>query len=410
MIAYHYPPQHGSSGLQRTISFVNDLPDEGWEPIVLSAHPMAYSECSDGQLGDIRAGTKVYRAFGLDTKKHLSIKQRYLSSMALPDRWVSWWLGAVPTALWLIRKYRPQVIWSTYPIATAHLIGESLHKITGLPWVADFRDSMTEPGYPDSESVYNSYVRIERSAVANCSRVVFTTPGAVKLYAERYPQVPEQRWSLIANGYNENIFREIEGSGVSLAKQSKHPLKIVHSGILYPNERDPRVFFAALSELKKDKLIDCNQVNIVLRATGHDGIFEPMLRDYGIDDIVFLAPSISYRDALIEQLSVDGLILFQAANCNHQIPAKLYEYLRTRKPILALTDPLGDTAGVLKESGVSEITPLDDKAGIIDAMKKFLQRLSNDTVTQPTDGFVEKYSRRVSAKHLGRLLDQITSV
>jgi hypothetical protein len=65
--------------------------------------------------------------------------------------------------------------------------------------------------------------------------------------------------------------------------------------------------------------------------------------------VVLLAPALPYREALRETMDVDGLLVFQAANCNHQIPTKIYEYFRTRRPILALTDPSGDTAAALRE-------------------------------------------------------------
>lgn len=409
MIAYHYPPLHGSSGLQRTISFVNDLPDEGWEPIVLSAHPRAYEQVSDDQLGDIREGTRVHRAFALDAKNHLSIGGRYFTFTALPDRWVSWALGAVPAGLRLIRKYRPQIIWTTYPIATAHLVGFALHRITGLPWVADFRDSMTEENFPTDPKIFNSFRSVERRTIENCSRATFTTPGAIRMYSGRYPSVPEDRWVLVPNGYNEKIFREVESSIATSPDRRDGPLKVVHSGILYPSERDPREFFAALAALKQAGTIDASRVQVILRATAHDGIYEPVLREYGLSDLVILAPSVAYREALVEMMTADGLLLFQAANCNHQIPAKLYEYLRAKKPILALTDPQGDTAGVLTGSRVAEVSPLDDRNAITHAFEAFLQRMTNGK-TEVDDREVQKFSRRSSAGHLARQFEAVSGI
>ena len=148
MIAYHFPPLAGSSGIQRTLRFVQHLPKFGWEPMVLSAHPRAYERTSDDLMADIPEGAIVRRAFALDTARHLSIAGRYIGAMARPDRWVSWKIGAVHEGMRLIRQFRPQAIWSTYPIATAHLIGAELQKRSGLPWIADFRDPMVQDGYP----------------------------------------------------------------------------------------------------------------------------------------------------------------------------------------------------------------------------------------------------------------------
>src|SRR5262245_14053771 len=154
MIAFHFPPLAGSSGIQRTLSFARHLPRLGWRPLILAAHPRAFSSVSDDQLADIPSEVVVERAFALDSSRHLAIAGRYPAFAARPDRWISWWLGAVPRGLTMIRRYRPAAIWSTYPIATAHKIASTLHRLSGLPWVADFRDPMTEDGYPADPKIW----------------------------------------------------------------------------------------------------------------------------------------------------------------------------------------------------------------------------------------------------------------
>ena len=178
MIAFHFPPLAGSSGIQRTLRFVQHLPAYGWQPIVLSAHPRAYADTSDDLLAAIPPGTVVDRAFALDTGRHLAIGGRYPGFLARPDRWRSWVFGAIPAGLRLIRRFRPDVIWSTYPIATAHLIGHRLHRLTGIPLVADFRDPMVQDGYPADPKTYRSFERVERSVVTDAARLVFVAPSA----------------------------------------------------------------------------------------------------------------------------------------------------------------------------------------------------------------------------------------
>ena len=194
MIAFHFPPMLGSSGLQRTLKFTRYLPDHGWQPIVLSANAKVYQATSDAQLGEIGATAVVRRAWSLDAARDLSIRGAYPSWLALPDRWASWWLGAVPAGLALIRRYRPDAIWSTFPIATSHLIGLTLARYSGLPWIADFRDSMTEEHYPADARTRRVYRWIERHTVNRCRAAVFTTPGAARMYAARYPEIPSERF------------------------------------------------------------------------------------------------------------------------------------------------------------------------------------------------------------------------
>ncbi len=407
MIAYHYPPLRGSSGIQRTLAFSRDLREFGWQPIILSAHPRAYPGVGTDQLGDIPSDVPVHRPFALDTSRHLSIRGAYPKALALPDRWSSWLLGAVPTGWGIIRRHRPDAIWSTYPITTAHVIGLALHRISGLPWVADFRDSMTEANYPPDATVRRVRQKIERSTVERAARSVFTTPGAQRMYAERYPHLSAERWAMIPNGYDERPFRDAEGAGVP-SRAEGSPTVLVHSGLLYPHERDPRPFFDAVGTLRRSGVISPQTLRIVLRASGSEDQYRPMLRERRIDDIVRLEPPIGYRAALAELLAADGLLLFQAANCNHQIPAKLYEYLRAGRPIFGMTDSRGDTARALLDAGVESIVPLDSEAEITAGLARFLDSVKRGATTVPGSDVVERYSRRARARELAALLDSVT--
>ena len=95
MIAFHYPPFQGGSGVHRTLKFSRYLPGHGWQPVVLSAHPRANPNIGTEQLAEVSKETIVKPAFALDTARHLAVRGRYLRLLALPDQWAIWWLGAV---------------------------------------------------------------------------------------------------------------------------------------------------------------------------------------------------------------------------------------------------------------------------------------------------------------------------
>lgn len=406
MIAYHYPPLRGSSGIQRTLKFSRYLGEHDWHPVVLSADPRAYASTSDDQMGEIPKEVPVHRAFALDTSRHLAIKGRYLGALALPDRWASWWFGGVTAGLRLIRKYRPEVIWSTYPIATAHLIALCLHRITGIPWVADMRDPMTDTSYPPDPVTRRVYQWIERQTVLHCDQVVCTTPGTIKMYRNRFPDIPESRFSLIENGYDEENFLSAEAS-VPAVPRNSGPFLLIHSGVIYPSERDPIPLFQALAELASQGRISPETLHVRLRATGHDDYLKKLIEDYNIGGLVSLAPPVSYREALSEMLTADGLLVLQASNCNHQIPAKLYEYVRARRPILALTDPESDTAYALMGAGVNTIARLDSKSDIAEKLVQFLELAKTGNSQIPTVEAARLYSRRSRSGELAALLDQV---
>ena len=409
MIAYHYPPCHGSSGIQRSLKYSRYLPENGWQPIVLSANERAYEQRSYDLIEEVHQEAIVRRAFALDSARHLAFKGKYPGFLALPDRWITWWLGGVATGLRLIRKYKPDVIWSTYPIATAHLIGLSLKKLTGLPWVADFRDSMTDDAYPEDPKVRTIYKWIEESTVKNADRNVFTAPSAAQMYRERYKGTPENKWSCLLNGYDENNFSIPIQEKRSILQNAKPNEKILllHSGILYPSERDPTSFFTALAVLKKKQLISSETLEVRLRASHHEDTIKPLVDKMTIGDIVSFAPPIGYHDAIAEMNAADGLLIFQASNCNHQIPAKIYEYFRTQKPILALTDPRGDTAWLMKSNGMNSVSPLNSSDEIEVDFLNFIDQIRSDGGEILNKSAIEQFSRRNQTALLGKLLDDL---
>lgn len=432
MIAFHFPPLRGGSGIQRTLKFSQYLPEHGWQPLVLSAHPRAYVHTGADQMAEIAPDAVVRRCFALDASRHLAVRGRYSALMALPDRWSAWLLGAVPAGWRMVRRYRPQLIWSTYPIATAHLIALVLHRLTGLPWVADLRDPMTDDGYPSDPLTRRVSGWIEAQTIARCSAAVCTTPGAIRAYQARFPHIPADRYALIENGYDEENFvqaaRTGHGSpgaaaasdvaaaptaGIAIPAEAPHAsaqescFVLLHSGVIYPSERDPEPLFQALAALLAGGQIDAARLQVKLRATGHDAYLRPLLRRYGIETVVTLLPPLPYRAALAEMLHADGLLILQASNCNHQIPAKLYEYLRAGRPLLALTDAVGDTAAVLRKAGIDTIAALDSREQIVRALPRFVALARAGAAPLASAATVAANSRRARSRELGELLNRV---
>ena len=106
---------------------------------------------------------------------------------------------------------------------------------------------------------------------------------------------------------------------------TQEQLNLLHSGILYPHDRDPSLFFAALAALARRGVVSPNTLRVTLRASGHDEVLRAMIERAGVADLVRLEPAIPYTEALAEMMAADGLLIFQAASCNHQIPAKLLQ-------------------------------------------------------------------------------------
>ena len=407
MVAFHFPPFHGSSGVQRTLKFVRYLPGHEWRPIVLSAWPPAYPETSDEQLGELDRETRVYRAWGLDAARHLAVRGKYPGWLERPDRWRSWSLAGIPLGLRIVRRHHPKVLWSTYPIASAHVIAYRLHRCTRLPWVADFRDNMVDADYPAPGPKRALYERLEGVWVRAAARVILTTESARALCIERHPDVPPQKWVVIRNGYDEDNFAAVEAR---LAREPRPPrgrIQLVHSGLLQPSERDPGPFFEAVARLKAEGSLDPARVAVVLRGSGHDERYRRQVEAHGIGDVVSLTPPVAHYAALAEMLTADGLLLFQGANCNHLVPAKLYEYLRAGRPILALTDAAGETAKILRDAGMQWLADMGSPLAIAGALRGFLRALEQGVNGGAAAHIGRRYSRRSQAAELAHVLNEL---
>lgn len=409
MIAYHFPPLAGSSGIQRTLRFAQSLPALGWQPLVLSAHPRAYPSTSKDLLGEIPPDLVVQRAYALDTARDLSLFGRYPGWLARPDRWLSWRLDALRQGLQMIKRYRPALIWSTFPIATAHLIGADLQRWSGLPWVADFRDPMAHDEYPRDPKIWASYRRVEQIVFDRARHCTFTTPGALAYYRQRYPQRAADI-SLLENGYDEPSFLAAEKklSTPNAAAGREGPLVLLHSGIVYPWERDPRPLFEALARLAANGSLSPAQLRLRFRGSAHDHELAQMAQAAGVSGFIELCPALPYEEALTEMMSADALLLLQAANCNTQVPAKLYEYLRAGRPILALTDAAGDTAITLRAAGLQDILPLDSSAAIAAALPAYLSKVATGMAAVADAGVVVAASRSQRTAALAALFEQIS--
>ncbi len=412
MIAFHFPPFTGSSGALRTLGFVRYLPEFGWRGSVLTATACAYERTSDDALALIPAGTRVRRALALDVRRHLSFRGRYIERLALPDRWASWLPAAVIRGVAGVMRDRAEVVWSTYPIATAHIIGSMVARLTGRPWVADFRDPMVEQNArtgewaPSDPALRRARLSVERLCVRHAARVVFCTEGARDIFIKRYGDSVVTRCKVIENGYDEQAFVEAE-KRPSRKRSEDAPFTVLHSGVIYPTpDRDPSRLFEALANMKRGGRVAPGDLRFVLRATGNDAEIQARIDHHGVGDIVHLAPSIPYVDALREMMDADALLVLQGYTSDPAVPAKLYEYLRAGRPLLALVSPTGETARVARRSDLcvsADIESVEDIEIAVGALLDRLRAPQSDDVRELPD----EYSRRGRARSLAGVLGEL---
>jgi glycosyltransferase involved in cell wall biosynthesis len=266
---------------------------------------------------------------------------------------------------------------------------------------------MAQEGYPSDPKTWRLFRRIEERALRHSTRSVFVTQGAAQMYRERYPGLPGERLAIIENGYDEGVFATLESGAADGHRLNPGVTTLLHSGIVYPSERDPTKLFEALRRMLDSGDLRPHELKVRLRASAHESELKPMIDAHRLAETVELAPPIPYREALVEMMRADGLVVLQAANCNEQVPAKLYEYFRCRRPILGLTDPAGDTAAALRSAGLADIARLDSAAEIATVLRRFLDNVQRGTAPVPAPAAIESASRLNRTRELAALLERL---
>lgn len=403
LVAYHFPPIQGSTGTNRTVAFSRYLQSHGWEVCVLTVRPSAYEDTSCDNESLLPSNVRVERAWAVDTRRSLSVFGRYPLALALPDRWQSWILGAFVKGSRIIRSWRPNAVMSTYPIPSAHVIGYLLTRGFRLPWIAEFRDPMLQANYPANSWERRAYAMIENVVFDNAAQVVVTTEGCRQMYLDRFPNFRREAITTISNGYDPAMFQE----AVSVPPtDTPHKVVLLHSGLLYPHERNPAAFLDAVRSLSLSGFLDGLDVEFRFRASGNTRAYNTMVRELEIDKYVTFLPRISYQKALEEMRSADALMLFQADNCNSQIPAKVYEYFYCQRPILGLTDPQGETGKLLQRVGIRAIAKLEDRGRIEAELRSFLKELTSKSPFVVSIDHAKRFSRETLTSDLSDVLSR----
>lgn len=412
-VAYHYPPESSSSGVLRTLKHTRYLGRFGWRVTVLTLNREAY-DVTDARLEDqIPPAVRVVRTRFLDVKRHVALRGRYPSFLAIPDRWLGWWPWAVAAGGRVLKDDPVDVIYSTSPHATAHLIALSLVRRSRVRWVADFRDPWYEdPPEPGTTRLGQFAARrLERLVARRADRIVASTVRLRDMLAARYPAKPREEFVAIPNGYDEEDFSSVDG----LSMPSSDELLIVHAGSISESFRDPRPMFEAVRRGAEAGLLDPSRIRLRFLGGGPFGESAEMneaVKRAGLMERVEFLPRVSYEASLAELSRASVLLLLQASRDTVDlVPAKLFEYLRARRPVLALV-PMGATAEVLHDTGGGWVVNPADIGGLRDTIAAAYHAWTSGTLNSLTakSTALEQFSRERLAATLAGQFDALVGL
>lgn len=352
VIAYYFPPL-GMGGVQRTLKFCKYLPKFGWNPIVVTVKDTAYFSHDPTLLNEVEID--VYRTESLDplrvgwifrVRGFESSRRRWsslLSWFLIPDNKSLWLPFVLRTGRAILKEREISLIFASFPPTTGLIAGCFLKKISNKPLVIDLRDPLGYGSFPPTP-LHSWIIEFLNHKIARLAdRIILAYPHSEFRWMEN-------KVSVIPNGFDPEDFIE--------STEKNNRFLIVHTGTL-TRRRNALPFLKALKELIESSEIDKNVVKVNL-VGWVDPFYTSMIEKEGLSDIVELHPYLSHKES-VKCLMRSSLLWLPAGE--GEIPGKVYEYLGSKKPIIA-TLPEGDCAELIRSTNSGVVVEPYDIQGI----------------------------------------------
>lgn len=408
MIAYYFPPL-GGAGVQRTLKFARYLPGYGWRPHILTVRRGVRGEPRDPSLGAEAPDALVSRTPFLDLtlipRGAARLGLRRFAALAralllyLPDQQAGWLPWACARAAELARD--ADVVYTTSAPYTAHLVGLWVKQRVGTPWVADFRDEWSlNPFFQYPSPALLALNRLmERRALAVADRALATTPGHAAGLAMLTPEARRGNVRVLHNGYD-----PADAPDGPVAPFERFTL--AHIGTFY-GIRQPTGLLLALERLIAEGALPAGEVRLVLAGAGAAPIAVPP----SLAGVVETPGYLAHRDALRILYAATTPVLAVGARGAaglDNIPGKLYEYLATGKPILALADPRSYAAEIVRRARCGVVAPPDDVPAIMAALRELYARWRSGAPPEDPDwDLIRSFDRRRLTGDLAAIFDEV---
>jgi glycosyltransferase involved in cell wall biosynthesis len=446
LVAYYFPPDTAVGGI-RIINFVKYLPSFGWNPYVLTIQERYIDELDPSRLKGIETD-RIFRTVKLSSfaswaylklkKVYITIKRkpaascnaatyetaeknnfsrpelvfqkikRFIASLlVLPDGERGWVLPAVLRAVREIKRKNISCVVTSGPPHSAHLIGYLVEMITGVKWIADFRDPWVIDGSKPLLVTTDSSIKLDRllekKVVQRADLIIANTENLQNALKKEHKNQPSGKFVYIPNGFDKGIFQEMD----HMKKYDKFTL--IYTGTLYYG-RTPEPVFRALKALIQDGDISSREVCVKLVGNCKQVNGYPtakMIENYNLGSVVEVLEQVPYAEALA-MVKQSHLALLLAIGQPLSIPGKAYEYMGSGTRILTLTEA-GATADLIRSTGTGSVFDPSDVEGIkhfiLQSMKNRDSLLQNDS-----SHILNKFDRKFLTQKLADELDRVCTL
>lgn len=295
-----------------------------------------------------------------------------LSLVWVPDDELRFVWPAYRSARRLLRE-RVDLVYTSAPAHSATLVGLLLKRLHGIRWCAEFRDPWC---YPQSRPLTPSLDRLNRFLERQCLRavdiLVTVTEAAAEMYRERLAS-GSHKVIVVRNG--------IPGMTGRIPSPPGAPFRIVYSGNIY-GQRDPRAFLEAVADIVRQPDAPALLVDLFVSGAQSDAAADPLVRELGVGHVVNVHDWVPHAE-IQRVIRHADLLLVLAQRQPLQVPNKVYEYLATGVPILAVGDENGETAHMLRAAGRHYLVPDDRPALIAAAIRQAIAARGAPTMHPP---------------------------
>lgn len=431
IISYYWPPT-GGSGVQRWVKFAKYLPSEGWQPVIYTPENPEQLAIDESLAAEIPAEVEVIKTRIVEpyeiykkllrrsghSKEAVEVNPVNAQNKSFLQKVAMWVRGNLfrpdPRCMWIgpsvrfLKKYLKEhpvdLIVSTGPPQSMHLIGRRLALETGLPWIADFRDPWTKIFYfkhlsmtPGTERWHK---KMEKKVLDDASVVVAVSP----LVQQELQAMTSTRVELITNGFDECDFaaepcHKAEGG-------SDNEFCVTHTG-LFAADGNPTVLWEVLAEKCASDNAFRKALKIKLIGKTDDSILTA-LNETGLSECVKNIGYLPHSEAVEQQRNASLLILPLRKEPEYKavLPGKLFEYLASRRPVLGIGQKDGAMAMILNETKTGVVLDWEDREAIACHIDSCWEKhLAGKLVTDGAD--ISQFTRRNLTHRMAQLFDEL---
>lgn len=407
MIANEFPPM-GGSGIQRSLKFAKYLPDQGFDPLVVSKNYKGPVR-DESFLKELPPKMPIHYLKPFDLMHHKGFLAKVMRVVArvlvVPDPEFFWQLGNRKRVLRLLDEEEITCLYTTSFPYSSHLLGKYLKdKRPHIRWVADFRDEWTNNPYYEDMPWMRYRLPLEKKMEASvckaCDYFITNTPFMLKNSLKDYPFL-RGKSTFIPNGFDPQDFEAFD------PKPHVHDqFVITYTGSLY-GRRNLEEFFKALAEAIKEGSIALKDVAVHLVGNITAEVLEGFKDTYDLGDHVVSHGYMSHHQSIEKLFASDVLLLSMGSGkgLENFYSGKIFEYIRVNRPILAAVPIHGAAASVIKETHTGIAVDSDDHEGIKQALITYYEAWKNGGIDhQPDWDVINTYSRVQQTQQLADLL------